>query len=344
MTKDIRVAPAVFPIASTAGVPVVFPAAAQVVQTSLDKLKNEEDYLLALHEKLLEARKGATDFISNYMITCYGLFGFLLLFAVGGITAFTIGGANVKLDQSYLPEYILIVVLLCYALVDFHLLQLSNIFRNIRRNSAALSSINPTARVVNIDDMHLYVTGLIGPILAVARSSTKRLIEAMTFVPANIKELVSVTVDARNNPSFQSIWRVIVQLRSIFLRIIVLSNITWKWPLWAFIVYFPLFATASVVGYIRYNEFLKHPPNGAGVEFLLSAFAAYFFDVVVFVAVVIIVFVTFYSYFVLSISYSLDLLIKLVDEFGNTIEDFRHRFRQLNDYQLRELLEKVRQW
>src|SRR5262245_2847233 len=100
------------------------------------KLKTIEEYYLGLHEKLLDARKDATDFINLYVTTCYGIVGVVLLYLSGYITKVSFVGTDVDLTKGYVLEYTAGLVLLAYVLISFHLLRLARIFRAIRLNAS----------------------------------------------------------------------------------------------------------------------------------------------------------------------------------------------------------------
>jgi hypothetical protein len=174
--------------------------------TQGDKIKSEEDYLTSFHDKLLEARKETTDFINLYMTVCYGILTLVVLFVTGYIPKLTIGGAEFKLDQTYAAECIVALLIVAYLLMDFHLIRLSRLFREIRRSGVRIKGVNRSARLITVEDLHLFMSGLSGLVLALARAQMRDVISRIPIDSFN--RLVDVGLDFRDNPtSLLSVWK-----------------------------------------------------------------------------------------------------------------------------------------
>jgi len=166
------------------------PPAANKADSSL---KTKEEYCVALHDKLLDARKDATDFVNLYITSSYGLVALILLNVGGYVTKVSVGGAEFDLTKGYMLEYGAGLVLLAYVLISFHLRRLARVFRAIRLNGSEILKINPAAKIIGIEDMKFYVEGLCGVVLAFARMQTRVIIDNLQSIYVPLKTILETT-------------------------------------------------------------------------------------------------------------------------------------------------------
>jgi uncharacterized Zn-finger protein len=286
------------------------------------KLKTREEYHLAVHDKLLEARKDATDFINIYMISCYGFLGLVILLFTNSLSKLDLAGFEIKLDQTYAPEYVVALLLLAYTLIDFHLLRMGRLFRAITRSSVELSKINPCARVVDVNDMHLFLSGIVGIMLAPARSQTNWILARLGRMPTKIFQgLLGGVVDASKTPSKRSKrWKLLATFWAFFRPMLFPwlsipgTQLVLRFVGACFLIYLPLVATTSLVLYTKYHQIQYFE-----LKSYLSQFAS--FDKALLCASVGVFLYTTYAWIVLCLSYCFDALNGLIRDFESSLEE-----------------------
>jgi len=305
-----------------APIPQPKPAASDTPAASEVKLKTIEEYRIALHDKLLDARKDATEFINTYMLACYGLFGLLVLLLTGVVSKIKIG--DTEISGRYVAEYVVLLIILAYILIDFHLLRLARICRNIARSSVALSTINTNAKVVDLADMHLFVPGIAGLMLAPAHSQTQWLINKFRRLSIGvIRRFIDMVVSIqkqmgdRHGPSpwplAQATLRFFPSLLFPFFSFsggllglrVVIANI---------VVFLPLAGAMCVLFYVKYGQIIY-------VNLVSYIAKIDIFDLGLIAVFIGIVLYTIWAWFTVCLSYSLNEFINVVNDLGRSIDD-----------------------
>jgi hypothetical protein len=277
----------------------------------LPMTKSEEEYQLALHEKLLEARKDATDFINNYMIMGYLVAGLVLLIVSGYVLKFSAVGAEVNLGGTYLMEYIVVALTLAYVLLDFHILRLSKIFHALRRSGSKLRALNVQAKVVTIEDMHFFVSGIAGVILALARRQTRELLDLISSLSNHqiVAFVISLQWDKPTNvrgmfrkmaKGVRLFWIEFESFNKLVIRCLIRILVA------TFLLYLPMIVVTIMLMTGSHGTLVK-PLSEAIIDYAI-------------IAVVVAVFLyTIYAGFNLGVGYSSDL----VSEFINRVLPYR---------------------
>jgi len=274
------------------------------------KPKTSEDYHIAIHDKLLEARKDATDFINVNLIYCYGIVGLIVLYIGGYITKIKLSeNAEFDLTKGYMLEYLAVFVIIVYTLISFHVQRLARIFHSIRENASAIEAINPKAKIIGMEDMHLYVGGLLGLILELVREQT-RIIRKNTQSSANkVSSILDAAASYRERPSIKSALKMIR------------GAIAWQNDLWklaprlvlrgiliSILMLIPLAAPVIAIAVMKYGDKFAAQPAGfiEGSKYWLSQVNS--IDAILLVAFVYVTSVTNLSNIMLA--YSRELLTR----------------------------------
>jgi hypothetical protein len=323
--------------------------------------KTPEEYLLTYHEKLLVERKEATESINTYLLLSYALIGVAVLLKEGLVSEFSQSGLKFKIDNPVLLDYLVVVVLLVYVLLDFHLSRLARIFREIRNNSSSLKSANVQSRPIDITDMRLFVSGASGLIFAIGRSATKVVLEGLLAI-AQFDWLRHV-IAQQQNVTLTSLVRAFGAFFPWFFSTFWISlTLLNRLILGCVLMLIPLFAIEFYILTPHYHEawlnthrkaiFLRLYDVGVNLGATRS---------ILFVAGVILILTTLYSSLLLFISYAKDLFEQFVKDLGVSAEQLRASLGPLarelgnpgaqqnpgdDEFQagLRRLHEKIRHW
>jgi hypothetical protein len=101
--------------------------------------KSREEYLISYHDKLLVERKETTDMINNYLMFSYITLGITILIKSGVVSKLSAVGADVDTSKPVILDYIVILILLAYIVIDFHRRRLGRLFQEIRQNCLCTS-------------------------------------------------------------------------------------------------------------------------------------------------------------------------------------------------------------
>lgn len=136
-------------------------------------LKTREEYLIAYHDKLLAERKDTTDLINNHLIFAYVLLGLAIAIKGSLIVKLSAGGPEFDLSKPIILDYLVVLMFLTYVIIDYNLRRFARILQETRKNSSNLTALNPQARPVDIRDIGLFVSGVAGLMLAMARAEIR---------------------------------------------------------------------------------------------------------------------------------------------------------------------------
>ena len=307
------------------------------------KLKTAEDYHVALHEKLLDVRKDTTDFINLYLLSCYGIVGLIVLYMGGYISKFSFSGADIDLNKGYILEYAAGLVIIAYMLISFHVLRLARIFRSIRLNKSELKGINPNARVIGVEDMHLYVGGLLGLMLAFARAQTRMIMDNLQSLAISLEQSFNSTASFRQRPSLKSAigmthGTVVLVSRSLY----VAPRLLLRTTLAAIIIYLPLVFPIIAIAVAKYGDKVAGQPDD-----LMSAAEYYIDQIKPIDSILLIVFfyviaTTIVSSIALSSGYSRELIMKFAETLNLSISQLAAKASREED--LKQLTLEIDKW
>jgi hypothetical protein len=299
--------------------------------------KTAEDYQLTLHDKLLEARKDATDFANVYMTTSYAILGIIVLMSTGYISKLSAVGADLNLNGTYAPEYIIILLILVYVILDFHMLRLSRIFRAIRQSGSRLKSLNTNAKVIAVEDMHLFVSGISGVIMALARAQTREMLSSVSAV--SIKPFIEAAIQLNEKPTIKTFSKV---MGKTILASIQISRTTARLGIRLVVatvlIYFPIIASVFSITAWKYAPIISHQPKTGVLWYYWQNIPIIDYAIVMMIIAVLIV--TLYAGIVLAFGYSADLVGESIEKLGISSKEFAKMLSRLVPEQLSDDLQK----
>lgn len=184
-------------------------------QADMDSLKTREDYLIEFEKKLLGILEDLYKSINRNMVTTYGLALLVGVVCWGAIPEISYSGA--KLKKADVLVFMPLLISAIYILIDYQLLRISTIFRELESNSNELLTANKHAKAVSIQNVHLLGAGITGLILSLSRWQATRLLRRHPF-----RNLISNLFTASEG-------NLVLQILTFLLRLFRLSHRCMSW-------------------------------------------------------------------------------------------------------------------
>ncbi|VVB86059.1 Uncharacterised protein [uncultured archaeon] len=286
--------------------------------TSENSMKSREEYLTDFEAKLLEILKDQYTSINYNLATTYGLSMLMVLFQWGSIADIYFFGAKLNLNNANMLIFLPILLTIIYILINYQLLGIAEVYRQIHINAKELLSINQDAKPITMKEIHLFGAGVTGLILALSRWEAKNfLIVKPSKSQSEIRSFPS------KGDSFIKWFHLVVEwIGSIQQWVMDIADWLQAIISWLIIGAIGFLSTASlfllpniVVGYYEYMEFFYHKSVTFGVP--LISFTA---------LILVSIFTIFYGY-VLFATYLFDYIETIRKDLLETVDEIKNIYK-----------------
>ena len=138
--------------------------------------RTQEEYLLDFQDKLLDALKGQYESINRNFIAAYGLAALAALFKWGAVTKMDVLGIELAANGANILVVVPIAMSILYIIINYQLLIIGTIFKQIELNAKKLCELNEHAMPISIENVHMFSSGIAGLILSLSRWMANRLL------------------------------------------------------------------------------------------------------------------------------------------------------------------------
>jgi hypothetical protein len=144
-------------------------------------MKTREEYLIEYESKLVETLRDLYKSVNRSFFISYVLSALVVLVRWGSVSNINLLGAKITISEEEALVYVPILLSLTYVLIDYELIRIAQVYRQLNRNAIELLALNEEAKPITIQNVHLLGAGVTGLILSFSRWQANRVFKKHPF-------------------------------------------------------------------------------------------------------------------------------------------------------------------